>query len=488
MINPSLYQINTRVWLNKLSQELGRRATLDDIPDPELDKIANLGFDWVYFLGVWQTGIMGRDISRANPDWRREALEIFGNQFQEDYICGSCFAITAYHIHDNLGDNAAMLRLGDRLHQRGMKLMLDFVPNHTGPDHPWVQTNPDFYIQGTQADIEREAHNYLRVKLPAGDQIFAHGRDLYFPGWPDTLQLNYGNSQLQKAMLAELLNVANLCDGVRCDMAMLILPNIFEQIWGIPIKPFWSNAISKVKQQYSNFLFMAEVYWGLEWELQKLGFDYTYDKRLYDRLRERQIIPVKEHLYADLDFQSKLARFLENHDEPRAAVTFPPRVHQAAAILTYLTPGLRFFHQGQLEGWSHKISMHLCHSPEQVSVIHLERFYHNLLDCLSLEVVRQGNWQLLECIPAWEGNLTWNNFIAFIWEGKDERLLLITVNYAPEQGQCYVRLPFESLRGSRYQLQDLMSDISYHRLGDKLISRGLYLDVSAWKYHVFDIS
>ncbi|MDJ0554609.1 MAG: alpha-amylase family glycosyl hydrolase [Microcoleaceae cyanobacterium MO_207.B10] len=487
MTNPSLYQVNTRVWLNQISQQLGRHATLDDIPDHELDRIANLEFDWVYFLGVWQTGTVGRDISRSNRDVQREATELFGDDLQKDDICGSCFAITGYHIHENLGDNAAMLRLGDRLHQRGLKLMLDYVPNHTGPDHPWVQTHSDYYIQGTEADIEREPQNYLRVELPEGSKIFAHGKDLYFPGWSDTLQLNYGNQELRAAMLTELLNVAHLCDGVRCDMAMLILPEIFKQIWGVETEPFWADAISKVRQQYPDFMFMAEVYWDLEWKLQQLGFDYTYDKRLYDRLREQQAQPVRQHFYADIDFQSKSARFLENHDDPRATATFPPGIHQAAAILTYLSPGLRFFHQGQLEGWSDKISMHLCRAPEQKTVPIWEKFYHQLLDCLRLKVLREGNWQLLECSAAWEENPTWNDFIAFSWERKD-RLLLIAVNYAPHQGQCYVRLPFDNLRGRRYQLQDLMSVISYDRLGDKLISRGLYLDLAGWGYHVFDIS
>ncbi|MEB3343702.1 alpha-amylase family glycosyl hydrolase [Okeania sp.] len=488
MINPSLYQINTRVWLNKISQKLGHHATLDDIPDDELDQIANLGFDWVYFLGVWQTGIMGRDISRANPDVRTEGVEIFGDNFHEDYICGSCFAITDYHIHENLGDNEAMLRLRDRLHQRGLKLMLDFVPNHTAPDHLWVETNSDFYVQGTQANLEEEPHNYIQIESSTGSQIFAYGRDPYFPGWSDALQLNYGNPKLQEAMLAELFNIARLCDGVRCDMAMLLLPNIFQHTWGISMEPFWDDAISQIKQQYPDFILMAEVYWNLEWELQQLGFDYTYDKRLYDRLREQQTVPVRLHLYADLNFQSKLARFIENHDEPRANVVFPARVNQAAAILTYFTPGLRFFHQGQLQGWSQKISVHLCDAPEEPAVPKLERFYHQLLDCLALNIVREGNWQLLECIAAWEGNFTWNNFIAFVWKGKDERLLLITVNYAAEQSQCYVLLPFESLRGQMYQVQDLMSDVSYDRLGDKLISRGLYLDIPGWGYHIFDIS
>ncbi|NEQ34980.1 MAG: alpha-amylase [Okeania sp. SIO3I5] len=487
MINPFLYQINTRVWLNKLSQEFGRRATLDDIPDAELDQIAKLGFNWVYFLGVWQTGIMARNISRANPDVQKEAMELFGDEFQEDYICGSCFAVTGYHIHENLGDNAAMFRLRDRLHQRGLKLMLDFVPNHTAPDHPWVQTNPDFYVQGTHADLEREPYNYIQVELPAGSQIFAHGRDPYFPGWSDTLQLNYGNPKLQEAMLAELFNVAHLSDGVRCDMAMLILPNIFEHTWGISIQPFWYDAISQVKEQHPGFVLMAEVYWNLEWELQQLGFDFTYDKQLYDRLHQKQAVPVRQHLYAGLDFQNKLARFMENHDEPRANKDFLPRVHEAAAILTYFTPGLRFFHQGQLQGWFKKISMHLCHAPEQATVCNIERFYHQLLNSLALDIFHEGNWQLLKCVPAWERNFTWNNFIAFTWEGKDEQLLLITVNYASYQGQCYVHLPFDTLRGKTYQLQDLMNDVSYDRLGDNLVSRGLYLDLPGWGYHVFDL-
>ena len=110
---------------------------------------------------------------------------------------------------------------------------------------------------------------------------------------------------------------------------------------------------------------MAEVYWDMEWTLQRQGFDYTYDKRLYDRLREHRARPVREHFAAGLDFQDKLARFLENHDEPRAAATFAPEVHVAAAVLTYFSPGLRFFHQGQFEGRRTRISPHLVRGPDE---------------------------------------------------------------------------------------------------------------------------
>jgi hypothetical protein len=72
---PSLYQINTRVWLTELSQQLGRAATLDDVIDAGLDRLVELGFDWVWFLSVWQTGPGAQAISRANPGWRHEFEE-----------------------------------------------------------------------------------------------------------------------------------------------------------------------------------------------------------------------------------------------------------------------------------------------------------------------------------------------------------------------------------------------------------------------------
>ena len=482
---PTLYQVNTRVRLRQLSDRLNRSATLDDIPDAELDEWVNLGFNWIYFLGVWETGILGRNVSQTNPDWLREYEELLSDLREED-ICGSCFAITRYRVSELLGGNEALLRLKRRLQQRGLKLMLDFVPNHTAPDSPWIEEHPDYYIEATLDDLQREPLNYVQIPLAGENRVFAHGRDPYFPGWPDTLQLNYNNPAVPKAMLGELLQIAQLCDGVRCDMAMLILPEIFLQTWGMTTELFWPEAINQVRKQHPDFVFMAEVYWDMEWTLQQQGFDLTYDKTLYDRLRDRQADPVLKHFWADINYQSKLARFLENHDEPRAAATFPPGVHQAAAILTYLCPGLRFFHEGQLQGWPKKISVHLGRGPEQLTDPTLASFYNRLLACLRLPVLHRGTWQLLECKPAWAENWTYNNFIAFSWSGENQRLL-IAVNYSPNSAQCYLQIPFSDLQKRTYQLQDLMSSASYERQGNELLSSGLYLDLPAWGYHVFDV-
>jgi hypothetical protein len=233
---------------------------------------------------------------------------------------------------------------------------------------------------------------------------------------------------------------------------------------------------------------MAEVYWDLEWTMLQQGFDYAYDKRLYDRLREGHARPVREHLYAGLDYQEKLARFLENHDEPRAAATFAPGMHEAAAVITYLTPGLRFFHQGQFEGRKKRVSPHLVRAPREPVDASLQDFYAALLQCVADPAVREGDWRLLECRPAWDGNWTWDGFLAFTWQGPGGDRLLTTVNYAGNQGQCYVRLPWNDLAGRPVRLRDRLRPAVYDRSGDDLLAQGLYLDMPPWGYHVFQVN
>jgi hypothetical protein len=483
----SLFQINTRVWLTELSRNLGRRATLDDIPDAELDRLSDDGFEWIWMLSVWQTGLAAQRISRSNPEWRHE-FELTLPDLRDEDIAGSGFAISGYTVHRDLCGDAALARLRDRLRKRGLKLMLDFVPNHTAPDHSWVEEHPEYYVHGTEADVAREPQNYVRVNRVDGDLVLAYGRDPYFPGWPDTLQLDYANPATQDAMAGELLRISGQCDGVRCDMAILVLPDVFERTWGRRPALFWPRAIEQVRRRVPGFVFMAEVYWDLEWTLQQQGFDYTYDKRLYDRLRDGHARPVREHFLAGLDYQDKLARFLENHDEPRAAATFSREMHEAAAIITFLAPGLRFFHQGEFEGRRVRISPHLVRAPIEPTDEGLRTFYGRLLSVLHLDTPREGDWQLLDCAAAWEGNGTWDGFLAFAWQAHQRQRLLVTVNYAGTQGQCYVRLPFRELANRDARFKDLMSPASYDRDGNDVLSRGLYLDLPAWGYHVFEMT
>jgi hypothetical protein len=477
----NLYQINIRVYLNSLGHTLGRAATLDDFPETELERLAQLGFDWVWLLGVWQTGPLSRQVAHHLPDLQagyRAALP----DLQDEDICGSCFAIQAYTVSLALGGEPALNRLHQRMAEHGLRLMLDFVPNHTALDHPWAQSHPEYFVQGRGPQPLIPAGYAYRV---AGN-LLAHGRDPYFPPWTDTLQLNYASPELQEAMRAELLKIAARCDGVRCDMAMLLLPFVFQQTWGRSIEPFWPGAIQAVKAAHPDFTFLAEVYWDLEWEMLQNGFDYTYDKRLYDRLREGAAHPVREHLSAEVDFQAHQARFLENHDEARAAAAFSLPMHQAAALLTYATPGLRFFHQGQFEGATRHLPMQLCRATTEKPNHNLQVFYNRLLKTLRRPVLREGSWRLLDCQPAWEGNWTWDQFVGFAWESPLARLVGV-VNYGEVQGQTYLRLPFADLNEGVWRLKDLFGSVVYERDGWDLAGRGLYLDLPAWGYHLFEL-
>ncbi|MFL5416622.1 MAG: alpha-amylase family glycosyl hydrolase, partial [Myxococcales bacterium] len=292
-----------------------------------MDELARRGFDWIWLLSVWRTGAASRALSRRNAAWLAEFQAVLPDLTEED-ISGSGFAISAYEVDEALGGREALAEFRTRLAARGLRLMLDFVPNHTALDHPWVSAHPEFYVEGSEEDLTRSPQNYSRVETDYGPRILAHGRDPNFPGWPDTLQLNYSNPVLQAAQLAEMVSIAEQCDGLRCDMAMLLLPEVFQRSWRLTPAPFWPKAIAAVRRSNPEFTFLAEAYWGLEWELQQQGFDYCYDKRLYDRLRTANATSIRAHLAAGVDYQARLARFLENHDEPRAAAVFPWPRHQ----------------------------------------------------------------------------------------------------------------------------------------------------------------
>jgi hypothetical protein len=441
--HPVLYQLNTRVYLSELSQKLARRATLADIPDAFLAQLAERGVQMVWLLSVWTTGPRSQQESRRNPEWLHEFSRVLDDLQTED-IGGSGFAIADYRVSEQLGGPKSLEKFRARLSKHGMQLMLDFVPNHMGLDHPWLKSHPEYFVAGTQELRDEQPQNYFLDV--ATSRIFAHGRDPYFSGWSDTVQLDYSNSELHEQMQKILLSISDQCDAVRCDMAMLLTPRVFERTWGRQSQSFWQSAIHRVKSKHPGFVFMAEVYWDMEWELQEEGFDYCYDKRLYDRLRDRDYLGVRNHLRADLSYQSKLARFLENHDEPRAAGTFGFAQHATAAAASFLTPGLRFFHHGQWTGSKIKVSPHLIRGPKEPADEQINDLYQKITGLLKDPIFHRGDWQLLEVQRAWDENWSSDCLLAWLWhdqsnESKPGRVVLCIANLADHEAQGKIEIP-----------------------------------------------
>jgi hypothetical protein len=317
--------------------------------------------------------------------------------------------------------------------------------------------------------------------------VFACGRDPYFPAWPDVLQLNAFAPGLRRAATATVASIAGQCDGVRCDMAMLMLNDVFERTWGARAGPrpdtqFWDDLIAAVRGAHPDFFFIAEAYWDLEWELQQRGFDFCYDKRLYDRLLHGPAASVRGHLDADLAYQGRLLRFIENHDEPRAAVEFPSAKGRAAAVTVATLPGARLFHEGQFEGRTVRLPVFLGRRPDEPACAELQAFYARLLQAIDHPALRDGAWRPSAC-TGWPDNRSCEQLVAWTWAKDDERCLVI-VNLADGAAQARVEVPWDDVRARRWRLADALSGEAYDREGDELRDAGLYVDLAPWGCHV----
>jgi glycosidase len=480
--NPALYEINTWIWLSELTARNGRRIDLGSVPAAEWDRLTAFGVNAVWLMGVWERSPAARAIANQNQNLLHEFQRALPDFRPEDNV-GSPYAVRRYMVDANLGGRDGLAVARKQLAERGMNLLLDFIPNHVAPDHPWTIQHPEYFIRGIEIEAERRPSDFFK----STNAVFARARDPYFPPWPDVVQLNALNPSLRTAAIETVNDIAAQCDGIRCDMAMLVLNDIFEPTWGgragrKPEQEYWAELIPAVKKAHPEFLFVAEAYWNKEWELQQLGFDYCYDKRLYDRLAHGTAESVLAHLQADSQFQQKLVRFLENHDEPRAAATFSPNKERAAAVTVATVPGAKLFHDGQFEGRKVRVPVFLARRPPEGIDPELRQFYSTLLRATNTSLFREGNWALCPCI-GWNDNATFQNLGAWAWRERDAWSVVV-VNLSDNQAQARVQLPWNNLGGKTWRLEDALSGDVYFRDGDELRSSGLYVDLPGGGVHV----
>jgi hypothetical protein len=478
---PIIYEINTWVWLNDLSRQYKRVISLGTVPAEQWDAITALGVDAVWLMGVWERSPEGIRIANENANLQADFRRALPDYTPADNV-GSGYCVHSYVIDQHFGGPEGLATARQMLAQRGLRLILDFVPNHVATDHPWVFAHPEYFVQGTPGDLAQKQGEFFE----AGGTVIANGRDPYFAPWIDVAQLNAFNPSLRQAIIETLHSIAEQCDGMRCDMAMLLINSIFERTWGRrvggpPPQEYWPEVISAVRLEHPNMLFMAEAYWDLEWNLQQLGFDFCYDKRLYDRLEHDNAESVRLHLFAGLDYQDKLVRFIENHDEPRAAATFSPEKERAAAVTLMTLPGAKLLYEGQLEGRKVRPPVFLARRPTEPIDFDLQAFYHLLLAAVEQSGLRNGEWQLCER-SGWPDNSSYLNLVSWCWNQSDSRYLVV-VNLSEDKSQARIHLPWNNLAGKTWQLLDLLSSNVFQRDGDEMHQSGLYVDLPAWKFY-----
>jgi hypothetical protein len=485
--HPHLYEINTWAWLEQLSARLCRRIALADVPDSEWAAIARLGFDAVWLMGIWQ----------RSPESRRVALEDTANfggynealpGWKPTDVIGSPYAVAQYVPDPRIGSWQSLDRVREKLRKLGMALFLDFVGNHTAFDHPWTHEHPEFYVRGTAEDFEKNPASFFPVNTPQATHYLALARDPYFPPWKDVAQLNHFNPAMRAAQLADLRNIANHCDGLRCDMAMLHLNNIFASIWGQllhdakpPEKEFWEEA----HQTAPGLILLAEAYWNTEPRLLDLGFSFAYDKEIYDAVRDSNISAVRARISGEQTYQTRLARFLENHDEPRRAAVFGNERLPAVGTLMATLPGMRFYHQGELEGLKIRLPITLripaAEIPDSASVY----FFRKVLAITNEEVFHAGEWNLLEVAP--DSDDTSSNLIVYEWRLKNTWKVIV-VNLAGYASQGRVKLGDRVSLAQNYIFHDQLSEDRYLRNGDELHNIGLFVRREAGQAHLFDVT
>ena len=480
--NPRIYEINTWVWLTTLSQNYNYPITLNNVPEEVIDQLASYNLDAIWLMGIWYRG-KATQLSAWNYIHEYEgALP----DVTKDDVAGSAYAIGAYDVEEALGGRDGLAVFRQQLHNRGLKLILDFVPNHTGLDHPWLLEHPEYYIQADPLWLEKAQGEFFELKIAKRTKaIFAHGRDPYFPGWIDTAQLNAYSYGYRKAAIKTLRDIATMADGVRCDMAMLMTNDVFRHSWGwlhpdmeVPEKEFWTEIIPRVREKNSDFLFIAEAYWNMNYQLLEQGFDYTYDKTIYDRIVSGDVNGIRSHLRADMNYLKRQIRFIENHDEPRAADSLGLARSRPAAVLISTLPGATLLHDGQFSGRIIKLPVHITRQPNEREYPALKTYYKRLLDEVSDDIYHHGQWQLFDCYAACDGCMGDYNLLTYGWrQGDDMRLVVLNMSNEWSQGAIDLSPWANDLRGQDWVLLDTLHRTYIEENGDDVANLGLFVDV-----------
>jgi hypothetical protein len=492
--NPQLYEINTRVWLETLSRQVGHRITLGEVPEEEWVRLKDLGMDIVWLMGVWLASAQGIRIARGHPDLQ-EAFRQALPDFTSADVIGSPYSIADYRLDPSLGTDEDLAQARENLHKAGLALVLDFVPNHTARDHPWVRAHPERYVHSEEPSRFGSGASFETKCSDGTKRWVAHGRDPYFPPWTDTAQIFPLASETRRAVSEQLLRIARFCDGLRCDMAMLVQNHIFEQTWkawleaegcALPGKEYWAEVLAPLKAKYPDFLLMAEVYWGMEPELLRMGFDYVYDKAGYDRLRAFDMMGYKQGLADEGDDRARRVRFLENHDEDRMAAAFPAQALRSTAVLHATSPGMRLFHHGQLEGFRIRLPVQLGREPDEATDPEVLSFYRSLLAVTKDPVFKQGDPSVLSLAPAFSRDEGFRPVVGLAYRHGEE-VGLVAVNQSEQTASGYLRFPTGFWQGwTRVELHDRLADTEeiYARQPEELADQGLYVRLEPYAFHL----
>jgi len=502
-----LYEVNVRTWkTHRDANDVVQFGGFKKITPTDLKAIKQAGFNALWLMGIWEIGPKVRDISK---------------NYAADFY-GSPFAIYDYCVSSDLGTEQEFRDLVQRAHSLRLSVIVDFIPNHMGLDSAWLNNHPEYFIHRvldtSESDLPDEELKqlypghfpYRTPSYPQGDRrvpktlMVAYGKDPYFYPWIDTAQLDYAHPGLRQKMIDVLCTWAKVVDGVRCDMAMLMLrdqvkihrhPELtWEAFNQLMPGEFWTEAIHAAKRVNPHFVFMAETYWSMEGHLQNLGFDYTYNKPLYEAICNALHSGHAEGLMNFLrllgtDYLKRSVHFLENHDEERAMNIFGEERQKAAAAMLCTLPGTALLHHGQMEGKRERMPVQRVvplHQEPEHHVLH--HFYRRLLKATSLPVFQEGRMT-----PLYSNNPALVSYSRI--DNEQKVLVIVNTSEKTQKGSVFLMPGLRLHSGTHYRLNDLFYEFKTHTAGSvqpfyvypaaKLINSGLYVELEPFDAHIF---
>lgn len=443
--HPRLYLINTRLWIDQLTKKYQHSITIDNIPQKEWQPLFDK-YDYFWFMGIYQPSQASREHAQKWSHQSRYALPDLDPSID---VTGSPFAIPEYSPNPAIAkDWKSWDKMVKHLHKNNKKVILDFVPNHLALDSQLAQKHPEYFIQGSQHQYLSNPDFYFPlVALDQKTYYVAHGKDPNYSSWEDTLQLNYGLPGVHQHMAEELQKLVSHCDGVRCDMAMLVNPITFLKTWGWTLSPdqknylqqhsFWQKNIPLIKNNINkNFKFIGEIYWDEDYLSQY--FDYIYDDKFYKKVISSSP-DLKNHLSHLINPKNnstscRSALYIENHDEERAAKTLGPDRARAAAVLAALVPESMFIvNQGQENGWQIHPPMQISRFPNESNDLQTQKFYDKLFKLTNSQLFKNGDWKICQI------NQIFGETIALEVNSKDEKSkAIICLNITNNYSKCTI--------------------------------------------------
>lgn len=521
MPNVILMAKTVLVWLDQLTKQYGYPITrLDQIPDPELDKLRDEGFTGLWLIGLWERSKASKRIKQlcGNPE-----------------AAASAYSLYDYNIAQNIGGWDALANLRQRLWQRGIRLASDMVPNHTGMDGEWVMNHPDYFIQrkdnpfpqytftgenlsqDSRTSIYLEDHYYSkndcavvfkRVDNQTGDvRYIYHGNDGTGLPWNDTAQIDFLNPQAREAVIQQILHVAQNFPIIRFDAAMVLAKKSIRRLWypepghggdiatrseyslttqqfndAIP-NEFWREVVDRVAKECPDTLLLAEAFWMMEgYFVRTLGMHRVYNSAFMNMLKKEENQKYRDTIKNTIKFDPQVLKryvnFMNNPDEETAIAQFGDGDKYFGVCTLMITmPGLPMFGHGQIEGFTEKYGMEYtkAYKDEKPSQYLVDRHWHDIFPLMKKRYLFSGVDNFL-IYDLWEaGHVNENVFAYSNGSGKERTLVFYNNKYDQAHGWIKQSDPYAIHTGNGDET----------KLISRSLSEGLNLTSEDDKYCIF---